>query len=68
MKRTLRYEKRLAAAREDCREVMECYKREIELQKVRRDASHNDFIKICCQQEIDQLKAEIEAIEMEVVG
>lgn len=68
MKKTLRYEKRLAAAREDCREVMECYKREIELQRVRRDATKNGFIKTCCQQEIDQLTVEKNAIEEEVVG
>ena len=50
LKKTQRYERRLAAAREDCREIMEAYKQEIR------------------QQEIDQLKAEMNAIEMEVVG
>ena len=68
MKKTLRYEKRLEAAREDCREVMETYKREIELERVRMNASKNGFIRTCCQQNIDQLKAEKDAIEAEVVG
>ena len=68
MKKTQRYEKRLVAAREICREVMETYKREIELERVRMNASKNGFVRTCCQQNIDQLKAEKEAIEMEVVG
>ena len=68
MKKTLRYEKRLEAAREDCREVMETYKREIELERVRMNASRNGFVRTCCQQNIDQLKAEKDAIEAEVVG
>ena len=68
MKKTLRYEKRLAAASEDCREVMMTYKREIELERVRMNASRNGFIGTCCQQNIDQLKAEKDAIEAEVVG
>ena len=68
MKKTLRYEKRLEAAREDCREVMMTYKREIELERVRMNASRNGFIRTCCQQNIDQMKAEKDAIEAEVVG
>ena len=68
LKKTQRYERRLAAAREDCREIMEAYKQEIRQQEIRRDASKNGFVKTCCQQEIDQLKAEMDAIEMEVVG
>lgn len=44
------------------------YKQEIRQQEIRRDASKNGFVKTCCQQEIDQLKAEMNAIEMEVVG
>ena len=68
MKKTARYERMLKAAREDAREVMTWYKKEIELQRIRRDATKNGFIKTCCQQEIDQLKAEKEAIEEEVVG
>ena len=68
MKKTLRFEKRLEAAREDCREVMETYKREIELERTRMNASKNGFIRTCCQQNIDQLKAEKDAIEAEVVG
>lgn len=47
---------------------MQTYKREIEMQKIRMNASHNGFVRTCCRQEIDQLKAEKEAIEMEVVG
>ena len=68
MKKTMRYKKRLTAARENCREVMETYKREIELERVRMNASKNGFVRQCCQQNIDQLKAEKDAIEMEVVG
>ena len=68
MKKTMRYEKRLAAAREDCREVMETYKKEIELERKRMNATKNGFVRTCCQQNIDQLKAEKEAIEMEMVG
>ena len=68
MKKTMRYEKRLEAAREDCREVMMTYKKEIELERMRMNASKNGFVRTCCQQNIDQLKAEKEAIEMEVVG
>lgn len=68
MKKTARYERMLKAAREDAREVMTWYKKEIELQRIRRDATKNGFIKTCCQQEIDQLKAEKDAIEAEVVG
>ena len=68
MKKTLRYEKRLEAAREDAIEVMKTYKREIELERVRMNASRNGFVKTCCQQNIDQLKAEKDAIEAEVVG
>lgn len=68
MKMTRRFEKRLAAAREDCREVMETYKHEIELERVRMNASRNGFVRQCCQQTIDQLTAEKQAIEEEVVG
>ena len=68
MKKTLRYEKRLEAAREDAIEVMKTYKREIELERTRMNASKNGFIRTCCQQNIDQLKAEKDAIEAEVVG
>ena len=68
LKKTQRYERRLAAAREDCRGIMEAYKQEIRQQEIRRDASKNGFVKTCCQQEIDQLKAEMDVIEMEVVG
>lgn len=68
MKKTLRYEKRLEAAREDAIEVMMTYKREIELERVRMNASKNGFVRTCCQQNIDQLKAEKDAIEAEVVG
>ena len=67
MKKTQRYEKQLAAAREDCREVIETYKKEIELERMRMNTSRNGFVRTCCQQNIDQLKAEKDAIEMEVV-
>ena len=68
MKKTQRYERRLAAAREDAIKVMKTYKQEIREQEIRRDASKNGFVKTCCQQEIDQLRAEKEAIEAEVIG
>lgn len=68
MKKTQRYEKRLAAAREDCIEVMKTYKREIELERTRMNASKNGFIRTCCRQTIDQLTAEKNAIEEEIVG
>ena len=69
MKKTQRYEHRLAAAREgDEISVLQTYKQEIENQKTRMNASYNGFVKTCCQQEIDQLRAEKEAIEAEVVG
>lgn len=68
MKRTQRFERRLAAAREDAIEVVKTYKREIEMQKARMNASHNGFIRTCCQQEIDQLRAEKDAIDAEVIG
>ena len=68
MKKTQRYERRLAAAREDAVGVMKTYKQEIRVQEIRCDASKNGFVRTCCQQEIDQLKAEKEAIEAEVIG
>lgn len=69
MKRTQRFERRLKDAQEGNEiEVMKTYKREIEMQRTRMNASKNGFIRTCCQQEIDQLKAEKDAIEMEVVG
>ena len=68
MKKTQRYEKRLAEAREDAIGIMEQYKAEIAREKARQNASHNAFVKTCCQQTIDQLMAEKRAIEAEVVG
>ena len=69
MKRTQRFERRLKDAQVGNEiEVHKTYKREIREQEIRRDASKNGFIRTCCQQEIDQLKAEMDAIEMEVVG
>ena len=62
------HERQLAEAREDAIEVMMTYKQEIEVQKTRMNASHNGFVRTCCRQTIDQLKAEKDAIEMEVVG
>lgn len=40
---------------------------EIDAQWTRMNASHNCFIRTCCRQEIDQLRAEKDAIEAEVV-
>ena len=68
MKRTQRYERRLKEAREDSIDVMKIYKAEIEAQRIRMNASKNGFVRQCCQQEIDQLKAEQRVIEAEVVG
>ena len=59
MKRTQRFERRLKDAQGG---------NEIELQKTRQMASKNGFVRTCCQQEIDQLTVERDAIEMEVVG
>ena len=69
MKKTQRYERRLAEAREgDLIKVLTEYKAEIAREKVRQNASHNAFVKTCCQQTIDQLMAEKRAIEEAVVG
>ena len=68
MKKTQRYEKRLAEAREDAIGIMEQYKAEIARETARRNASHNGFVRTCCQQNIDQLTAEKDAIEAEVIG
>ena len=65
---TQRYERRLAEAREDAIGVMKLYQAEIEKEKARQRASHNGFVRTCCQQTIDQLTAEKRAIEAEVVG
>ena len=73
MKKTQRYERRLAEARKGkLISILTEYKAEIEREKARQNASHNAshnaFVKSCCQQEIDQLMAEKNAIEAEVVG
>ena len=68
MKKTQRYERRLVEAREDTIGVMEQYKAEIAREKARQNASHNEFVRTCCQQTIDQLTAEKRAIEEAVVG
>ena len=69
MKKTQRCERRLAQAREgDLISVLNGYKAEIEREKARMRASHNGFVKECCQQTIDQLTAEKRAIEEVVVG
>ena len=70
MKKTQRYERRrnTAARKGDEINVLQTYKAEIEAQRARQRASHNGFVKTCCQQEIDQLIAEKRAIEEEFVG
>ena len=69
MKRTQRFERRLAEAKDGNEiEVLKTYKREIELQRTRQMASKNGFVRTCCQQEIDQLTAEKNGIEQEVAG
>ena len=44
------------------------YKAEIEREQTRKNASHNAFVRTCCQQTIDQLTAEKREIEAELVG
>ena len=68
MKKTQRYERQLAEAREDAIGIMEQYKAEIARETARQNASHNGFVRTCCQQTIDQLMAEKKAIEEELVG
>ena len=68
MKKTQRYERRLAEARGDAIGIMEQYKAEIEREMARQNASHNGFVRTCCQQTIDQLVAEKRAIEEKLVG
>ena len=69
MKRTQRFERRLAEAKDGNEiEVLKTYKHEIELQRTRQMASKNGFVRNCCQQEIDQLTAEKNGIEQEVAG
>ena len=68
MKKTQRYERRLKEAQDDIISVMITYRQEIELQRVRRDASKNGFIRTCAQQEIDQLTWEKDSIEYEIYG
>ena len=66
MKKTQRYERRLAEARNgDEINVLQTYEREINREQMRMDASRNDFVKVCCQQNIDQLRAEKNAIDEE---
>lgn len=64
----IEYERRLNTAKLDAVEVMILYKTEIEAERARMNASHNGFVRECCQQEIDQLMAEKRAIEVEMVG
>jgi len=69
MKKTQRFERRLKDAKSGNEiEVLKTYEHEIELQRTRQMASKNGFVRTCYQQEIDQLKAESDAIEMETVG
>jgi len=67
MKKTQRYERRLAEAREgDLISVLTEYKTEISREQTRMNASHNEFVKTRCQH-IDQLMSEKNTIETEVV-
>ena len=69
MKKTQRYERRLAEAQEgDLISILKLYKTEIDREQARKNASHNAFVRTCCQQTIDQLTAEKRAIEAELVG
>ena len=69
MKKTQRYENRVREAREgDLILVMRWYSEEIEKERMRQRTSRNGFVKTCCQQSIDQLSAEKQAIEEELVG
>lgn len=61
--------RRLAEAQEgDLISVLREYKAEIGRETARMRASHNGFVRECCQQTIDQLTAEKRAIEAELVG
>ena len=52
MKRTQRFERRLKYAQEGNEiEVLETYKREIDMQRKRMNATKNGLIKTCCRQE-----------------
>ena len=69
MKKTQRYENRILEARDgDLILVMRWYSEEIEKERIRQRPSRNGFVKTCCQQTIDQLSAEKQAIEEELVG
>ena len=69
MKKTQRFERRLAEAQEgDLISVLSEYKAEIGRETARMRASHNTFVRTSCQQTIDQLTAEKRAIEAELVG
>jgi hypothetical protein len=63
MKKTQRYERRLAEANENLIDVMRTYTAEIEKERARQKASRNGFVKTCCQQNIDQLTDEKNAID-----
>ena len=69
MKRTQRFERNLADAQNgNDIEVLKAYDQRIREQKTRQNASRNAFVRTCCQQEIEQLTAERNAIEYAVVG
>ena len=69
MMKIQRYKRWLAEARDgDEISALHTFKQEIEAQKTRMNASHNGIIRQCSRQEIDQLRAEKEAIELESVG
>ncbi len=63
MKHTARFERRMQDARAELVEVMKTYKKEIAQETARRNGTRNSFVKACCQQNIDQLTAERDAID-----
>lgn len=67
MKRTQRFERRLKEAKAgDGIMVLRTYESEIQKEQKRQRSSRNAFVWTCCQQEIDQLTAERDAIDKEV--
>ena len=68
MKKTERYKRNLKEAQKGflfLEDILDEYEMKIREQKIRQQATKNRFIWTCCQQEIDQLTAEMNSIEAE---
>ena len=64
-----RLERRMQDALEgNEREVLEKYKREIAAERERKNHSHNAFVRQCCDQQIERLRAEKDEIEKATIG